>query len=746
MANLNNSWSMKIAETSPMNDEELLEVENPQTQPTTTGETIMPPTKVIKIISNNDNTEVETNLVDIERVNATNTNDNNVSIDVEPVTPAPTPIHGNDARFSFDNVPTDKPIRRVNKAMIRHNREWCQSQRPEIMGIVQEELEHSDLTNFRQRLREMVMKHKEKIANRSRLRRIYNNFTKKLNYHKFPAFFSYINPFYRTVILIENRFGSGVAAYYEFFSSVIALNFLLSIISFLLLILPWLLRPTSSWPDIWQLRFLSGLVGFDSSVIGKSWFFFGGYEDRILLFNTVVWPFAFVYPFVVILFFALALIIISRDIGGKLTTVRRTDDDNKYLKAVFNSFSFNVTSKEAVRDLQKSIANKIAEFRNADFAKSAAVTKMSRRKLLILILRRVIGLGLSAIFLLGTPAAVYFMVEYYKELNAVFPYTTSVLSSAITIVFPVILSQLVIFEGYAHPSHTHWNIIFRTFIIKMSTTIALMVRVLFLQDSSLIGTCRQTEAGLVFWQMIWIEFGVNLVMTIIVMPIKYKVRQLISCAKDEGEEEEFEEQRKGKLEFEVPDNVIELLYRQSLIFVGSIMSPMIPIAGLVTNFVIYFVKYITMTLVCKFPDNPFERGRSSPFNQNMLLLTFILCLVPLGFFLFQPSGSRCGPFTASAVFLEQMPVEAAVNALSAALVFYSNENSAMTFERFLFYVSHKITLGSLTIFFFVICFFLYKFFRMFEKKYRLAEKRADIERKEKSAILKEYVDKTQLKY
>jgi len=411
----------------------------------------------------------------------------------------------------------------------------------------------------------------------------------------------------------------------------------------------------------------------------------------------------------------------------------------RYCRTVFNSFSFAVTSKQAVDDQQRSIAAKLAEFRNADFAAIQAQLPLSKKQIAWIVLRRTIGLSISLFILLGTPTAVYFIVQYYNEINGTFPYTTSLISSFITLILPKLLTWMVFVEGYAERSTTEWNIIIRTFIIKMTTTIALMVRVLFLPDSA---KCKQTEAGLVFWQMLWIEFGVNVAKTSILMPLKFKILQ--GCAK--STKDEFEESRKGKLEFDVPENVIELLYRQSLIFVGLIMSPMIPLAGLITNLLLYFLKYLIMRWVCKFPDNPFERGRSSPFNLNMLLLTFTICLVPLGFFLFQSSGSVCGPFRANIIASSQMPVEAAVNALSLALAFYQNEQTAIEWESVLFYASHKITLGSVVVFLVIIIYFVSKFTTMFQMKFQAADKRADLERKEKGQILREYVQKTHLKY
>ncbi|KAG2373157.1 hypothetical protein C9374_012759 [Naegleria lovaniensis] len=624
----------------------------------------------------------------------------------------------------------------------RNNKEWIEAQKPEVLELVKEEFEHDDLTNMRERLRALARDEKEALKRRSKLARWLSSVRSWWGGNRYHRYLARFNPFARSLSVIEHRFGSGIATYYDFFYSVIRMNFFLSVSCFILLILPWLLRKPAEWPDVWNLDLFLGIIGSKSNMIGQTFFFFGGYEDRLVLFSTVIWPFAFVYIFVVILNFIIAIVIICRSIGAKVTNVRRADDRNiRYLSAVFNSFSFSVNTKQGVKDLQRYIAAKLQEYRNADFAKEAVVSSMTKKEIAILVLRRMIGISISGLIVLGTPVGVSFIVQYYDVIDATFPYTTSLLSSFISLFFPIIISYMVVLEAYAERSTSEWNIIIRTFIVKMSTTVALMIRQLFLSNDG--GKCVQTEAGLVFWQMIWIEFGINMFKTIVFTPIRYKIGRQCTMKKSA---DEYEANRRGKLEFSVPDHVIELLYRQSLIFVGMIMSPMIPIAGLISNFILYFAKYLVMKYVCKFPDNPFERGRSSPFNLNMLLVTFVLCLVPLGFFLFQSSGNVCGPFRASILASEQMPVEAAMNSLSMAFAFYQDENAAMTWENILFYATHKITLGSLVALFLIISYFLAKFTSMFRLKYLAAEQRANLERKEKFLIVREYVHRTNVKY
>ena len=50
----------------------------------------------------------------------------------------------------------------------------------------------------------------------------------------------------------------------------------------------------------------------------------------------------------------------------------------------------------------------------------------------------------------------------------------------------------------------------------------------------------------------------------------------------------------SKLEFAVAQNVIDMLYRQALIWVGSLVCPMVPLLGTINNLILYFVKYFVV--------------------------------------------------------------------------------------------------------------------------------------------------------
>ncbi len=339
------------------------------------------------------------------------------------------------------------------------------------------------------------------------------------------------------------------------------------------------------------------------------------------------------------------MLTIVREIGTRLQKVDNLDNENfKYVNTIFNMWDYSMDKQAAVTDLKKAIASRLSELLTHDQNKLHAEIKLEGWQKAKLIICRTTGIFFSAILLLGAPTSVVFITEYYTTLNAIFPVTTSILTAVINVIFPFIITLMVKLESYQDAKYTNYNIIGRTYFIKMATTVALMVRVIGLDESTLKdGKCRTTEAGLVFWQMLLIDFAMSLTTTIVAGLASFLIQRFIATRKDP------ENGRQFKLEFDTSGAVISLLYRQALLWIGTTMSPMLPLIGVVSNFVLFFVQYIIMAITCKFPENPIANAKSHSFTFLLMLLTMVFSLVPVFYFMLQPADVACGPYVSYAV-------------------------------------------------------------------------------------------------
>jgi hypothetical protein len=488
--------------------------------------------------------------------------------------------------------------------------------------IAMNECENS--TTMRDRIRNMTIDCNGSIGNKGWVQFSFQPLKRWYNGINFFRRFHYFNIFSRTIHSTEKRFGSGIANYYEFMTVFVYVNIMIFICTFLLLILPWLLQPTSAYTALGDWKLLLGLIGYDSIVIGKSWFFYGGYPEYMML-GSFQWSFTFFYAFCVILYMFLSMVFICTALGNRLGKESgHTNQKNKYVQTVFNTWDWSLQEEYAIEAMKQGLATKLAELLVYDENMQTYTEVKTPCQKFLFYARRCTGIIISLCFMVAAPACAAFITSYYDYLNSLFGPLTSILNAVINAVFPQITTLCVIYiEKYTDARYINANIVARTYIIKMSTTIAVIVRVMTGSDTGLTnGKCRSTEAGLLYWQMLLIDFLVTAFFQIVVALVLYFIRMFRAKRKDKTDTTSY------KLNFEVSGQVIGLLYRQTVVWVGTINCPMLPLVGTFTNFTLFFTTYFIMRFTCKFPDNPEANARSSFFNHAVMLFTLIICLIP----------------------------------------------------------------------------------------------------------------------
>ncbi|XP_033748411.1 transmembrane channel-like protein 7 isoform X2 [Pecten maximus] len=100
----------------------------------------------------------------------------------------------------------------------------------------------------------------------------------------------------------------------------------------------------------------------------------------------------------------------------------------------------------------------------------------------------------------------------------------------------------------------------------------------------------------------------------------------------------------GAQEFSVPINVVDIIYSQILCWLGLFFSPIIPFMAFVKCFLFFYVRKFSLSN-SHMEDRPFRTSRSNSLFMTVLLLSFILAVLPIGYMIgnIAPSQS-CGPF------------------------------------------------------------------------------------------------------
>lgn len=97
-------------------------------------------------------------------------------------------------------------------------------------------------------------------------------------------------------------------------------------------------------------------------------------------------------------------------------------------------------------------------------------------------------------------------------------------------------------------------------------------------------------------------------------------------------------------EFNLVGSTLDMVYSQSICWLGMFYCPVLPIITAFKCVIVFYVKYVSLLYSCP-PSRVYGASSSTSLFMNVLLFSFISCVLPLGYHVtsMQPSVS-CGPF------------------------------------------------------------------------------------------------------
>uniref|UniRef100_A0A2K6RNX5 Transmembrane channel-like protein n=1 Tax=Rhinopithecus roxellana TaxID=61622 RepID=A0A2K6RNX5_RHIRO len=111
----------------------------------------------------------------------------------------------------------------------------------------------------------------------------------------------------------------------------------------------------------------------------------------------------------------------------------------------------------------------------------------------------------------------------------------------------------------------------------------------------------------------------------------------------------------GTQEFQVPDEVLGLIYAQTVVWVGSFFCPLLPLLNTVKFLLLFYLK-LTLFSTCSPAARTFRASTANFFFPLVLLLGLAISSVPLLYSIFLiPPSKLCGPFREQSSIWAQIP-------------------------------------------------------------------------------------------
>lgn len=244
-------------------------------------------------------------------------------------------------------------------------------------------------------------------------------------------------------------------------------------------------------------------------------------------------------------------------------------------------------------------------------------------------------------------AAVYYLAEYNLEFLKTHSNPGAVLLlpfvvSCINLAVPCFYSMFRLVERYEMPRHEVYILLIRNIFLKISVVGILCYY--WLNNVALSGEeCWETLIGQDIYRLLLMDFVFSLADSFLGEFLRRIIgMQLITSL--------------GLPEFDIARNVLELIYAQTLVWIGIFFCPLLPLIQMIMLFIMFYAKNISLMMNFQPPS---KAWRASQMMTCFILLLFfpsftgVLCTLAITIWRLKPSAD-CGPFRGLPFFIHSI--------------------------------------------------------------------------------------------
>ncbi|KAM7393772.1 hypothetical protein PAMP_020621 [Pampus punctatissimus] len=428
--------------------------------------------------------------------------------------------------------------------------------------------------------------------------------------------------------LIEGMFGTGILSYFSFLRFLVMLNLIIFIIMFGLVMFPIIIAPhaagnitynqndgsvCSNYPSSAR----RGLVIFHEHItdllsgggfLEQTYLFYGYYKVDKIHFPKTTYnlPLAYLLATKAYLFLSLIWIVKRSAAGFKRNLVQDEDRFQSFCNKIFAGWDFCITNENAAR---------------------------LKRSSLLYELR------------------VNFIVDLIYE------YLPSIVITLANFITPLLFSIIINYEDYSPAFEIRFTLM-RCVFMRL-TSIGVLLFSLWSQithcenEPCICGynhslySCWETRVGQEMYKLTIFDFIIIVAVTIFVEFPRKLIVQYCDCGLAKWW---------GQQEFAVPQNVLEIVYGQTICWIGTFYCPILPAICTIKYFFIFYIKKVSLINNCRPATRPFRASSSNFFFLGVLLIGLLLACVPVTVSVAQINCSQaCGPFVNYTTSWEVLP-------------------------------------------------------------------------------------------
>ncbi|NXD63131.1 TMC7 protein, partial [Eolophus roseicapillus] len=505
---------------------------------------------------------------------------------------------------------------------------------------------------------------------------------------------SYLELWRHDIHSIEGKFGTGIQSYFSFLRFLVLLNFVMFILMFSFVTFPSIISkygifnstfakipPQNTEPHctVYTPSGNKGLVYFytylkdllsGTGFLEVTSLFYGYYTIHTAWFSILSYNLPLAYLLATFFYLALSFFwIIKRSVEGfKQNLVHDEDQFQSYCNKVFAGWDFCITDPNAARLKHRSLQYELQTDLEEERLKRKIADRTVKEKLRIYSLRIFVNIIVIAV-LSGCFYSIYRATVFSQEnsndisnmnfqANLLVQYLPSIVITLANFVAPQIFSFLIGFEDYS-PAFEIRLTLMRCVFVRLAN-IGVLLFSLWSQISYCatdecktcgynykLYPCWETQVGQEMYKLMIFDFIIILAVTLFVdFPRKLLVTHW-----------SFKPvQWFGLQEFRISDHVLEIIYGQTICWIGTFFSPLLPAIATIKYFIIFYIKKISLIHTCRPSARPIRASSSNFFFLLVLLIGLVLAFIPLGISIAHiPSSKACGPFRSFNTSWEVVP-------------------------------------------------------------------------------------------
>uniref|UniRef100_A0A3Q1ET00 Transmembrane channel-like protein n=1 Tax=Acanthochromis polyacanthus TaxID=80966 RepID=A0A3Q1ET00_9TELE len=237
-------------------------------------------------------------------------------------------------------------------------------------------------------------------------------------------------------------------------------------------------------------------------------------------------------------------------------------------------------------------------------------------------------------FTIQDPAAASLKHSFIRnDLKLVLQYLPPITITFVNLVLPHIFRKISSFEDYSFTTQVNTTLV--SIFLKLASLGIYLFFVFTTEQQQRLCQCRENKFGREMYKLCIFNFLATFSATFLLnyprlLQEKYPTSLLTRLL--------------GKQRFLIPFNVLDLVYSQTVCWVGVYYCPLLPLIGTVILMATFYIKKFSVLRCCVAEQRMFRASTSSVLFHFMLLLGLFMAAATLGFNLYLYPYSSCGPF------------------------------------------------------------------------------------------------------